>query len=106
MAEDKGKTDHDTYIILSKYTSEGRKHQRPDHARQRWEVIEHSLRNTLKGTVLSHHVTMGGYDSVVIFTLPPGQDFHLFQCIVLAQQPGDVELTILRGWDFDKFAPK
>jgi uncharacterized protein with GYD domain len=106
MVEDKAKADDDTYIVLSKYTSAGRQYARPEHARRRWEVIEHSLRNTLKGTILSHHVTMGGYDSVVIFTIPPGQDFHLFQCLVALQQPGDVEITILRGWDFDKFAPR
>lgn len=95
----------DTYIILSKYTSEGRKYARPEHARRRWEVIAASLEKTLKGKVQSHFVTQGGYDSVVTFSIPPGQDFKMFQCLTFLQEPGDVEITVLRAWDFDKYAP-
>lgn len=95
----------DTYIILSKYTPEGRKHAKPDDARRRWQVIAASLQNTLKGKVQSHYVTMGGYDSVVTFSIPPGQDFHMFQCLIGLQAPGDVEITVMRAWDFDQFAP-
>jgi len=95
----------DTYIILSKYTPAGRQYAMPIPARKRWEVIAASLQSTLKGTIHSHHVTMGGYDSVVTFSIPPGQEFHLFQCLIALQQPGDVEITVMRAWDFDTFAP-
>ena len=59
----------DTYVILSKYTSQGRKYATADQARKRWDVIAASLQSTLKGTILSHYVTLGSYDSVVTFTL-------------------------------------
>jgi uncharacterized protein with GYD domain len=95
----------DTFIILSKYTSQGRKYANPDDARKRWDVIAASLAKTLKGEVKSHYVTMGGYDSVVTFSVPPGQDFHIFQCLNFLQAPGDVEITLLRAWEFDAFAP-
>ena len=95
----------DTYVILSKYTSLGRKHAKPDHARKRWDLVAYSLQTTLKGKIHSHHVTMGGYDSVVIFSIPAGRDFQLFQCLIALQEPGDVEITIMRAWEFDTFAP-
>jgi len=50
----------DTYVILSKYTSEGWKYAGPDDARKRWEVIAASLQKTLNGKVLAHYVCMGG----------------------------------------------
>ena len=95
----------DTYVILSKYTSEGWKYAGPDDARKRWEVIAASLQKTLNGKVLAHYVCMGGYDSVVIVAIPPGQDFHILQCLRFLQQPGDVDITVLRAWEFDVFAP-
>ena len=95
----------DTFIILSKYTSQGRKYARPEHARKRWEVIAASLEKTLKGKVLSHYVTLGGYDSVVTVAIPPGQDLHMFQCLTFLQEPGDVDLTVMRAWEFDEYAP-
>jgi uncharacterized protein with GYD domain len=95
----------DTFIILSKYTSQGRKYAKPELARKRWEVIAASLEKTLKGKVQSHYVTMGGFDSVVTFSIPPGQDFHMFQCLNFLQEPGDVEITVMRAWEFDQFAP-
>ncbi len=95
----------DTFVILSKYTPEGRKYAKPDLARKRWEVIAASLKKTLNGQILSHYVTLGGYDSVVIFSIPPGQHFHMFQCLIALQEPGDVELTVMPAWDFDQFAP-
>jgi uncharacterized protein with GYD domain len=95
----------DTHIILSKYTSQGRQYVTPGAARTRWDIIAASLQNTLKGQVLSHYVTMGGYDSVVIFAIPPNQDYELFRCLTALLQPGDVEITVLRAWEFDKFAP-
>lgn len=95
----------DTYIILSKYTSQGWKYATPDDARKRWDVIAASLQKTLNGKIHAHYVTMGGYDSVVIFAIPPGQDFRFFQCLRFLQQPGDVEITALRAWEFDAFAP-
>jgi hypothetical protein len=42
---------------------------------------------------------------VVTFSIPPGQDFHMFQCLIGLQAPGDVEITVMRAWDFDQFAP-
>jgi uncharacterized protein with GYD domain len=97
----------DTYVVLMRYTSEGRKHALPEHARKRWTTIEASLRNTLKGEVLSHYVTMGAYDSIVTFRIPsePGIDFVLFQCLVYLQVPGDIEVTVMRAWEFNQFAP-
>ena len=95
----------DTFIILSKYTPEGRKYAGPDLARKRWAVIAASLEKTLQGKVLSHHVTMGNYDSVVIFAIPPGRQFQLFQCLIALQVPGDVEITVMPAWEFDTFAP-
>jgi uncharacterized protein with GYD domain len=95
----------DTFIILSNYTSEGRKHATPDRARKRWDVIATSLEKTLNGKVQSHYVTMGGYDSVVTVAIPPGQDFLFFRCLTSLQEPGDVEITVLRAWEFDEFAP-
>ncbi|HLZ01986.1 MAG TPA: GYD domain-containing protein [Bradyrhizobium sp.] len=95
----------DTFIILSKYTSEGRKYATPEAARKRWTTIAASLEKTLGGKVLSHHVTMGDYDSVVIVTIQPNQDFRMFQCLNLLQQPGDVDITVMKAWDFDQFAP-
>lgn len=95
----------DTYIILSKYTPAGRKYARPEHARKRFEVIAASLQKTLQGKVLSHYVTMGNYDSVLTFAIQPGRQFQLFQCLVGAQEPGDVEITVMPAWEFDTFAP-
>jgi uncharacterized protein with GYD domain len=95
----------DTYIILSKYTSLGWKYAAPDDARKRWDVIAASLQKTLNGTVLANYVSMGGYDSVTIIAIPPGQDFQIFQCMRFLQQPGDVEITVLRAWEFDAYAP-
>ena len=95
----------DTFVILSKYTPAGRKYANPDDARKRWAVIAASLQKTLSGKIHSHHVTMGSYDSVVIFSIPPGQQFHMFQCLIALQAPGDVEITVMPAWDFDFFAP-
>ncbi len=95
----------DTFIILSKYTSQGRKFAKPEAARKRWGVIAASLKNTLKGEVQSHYVTMGGYDSIVTVSIAPNQDFKMFQCLTALQEPGDVEISVMRAWDFDKFAP-
>jgi uncharacterized protein with GYD domain len=95
----------DTFIILSKYTSQGRKFATPEDARRRWNTIAASLENTLKGKVQSHYVTMGGYDSVVTFVIPPGQHFTLLKCLTILQEPGDVEITVLQAWEFDQFAP-
>jgi uncharacterized protein with GYD domain len=95
----------DTYVILSKYTSQGRQYATPDQARKRWDVIAASLKSTLQGTILSHYVTLGAYDSVLTFTIPPNQDFRFLQCINQLLKPGDVEITILRAWEFDQFAP-
>jgi uncharacterized protein with GYD domain len=96
----------DTYIVLLKYTSAGRRFAGPEYARRRWELIETSLKQTLKGEVLSSFVSMGEYDAVVTFSIPPHQDFHLFQCLQTLQEPGDVELTVLRAWTFEEFAGK
>ncbi len=95
----------DTYVVLMRYTSEGRKFATADHARKRWSTIEASLKNTLQGEVLSHYVTMGAYDAVVTFRIPPGRDFQLFQCLIYLQVPGDVEIAVLRAWEFNQFAP-
>ena len=95
----------DTYVVLAKYTSEGRKFATPDHARKRWDTIANSLKSTLGGELQSHYVTMGGYDAVVTFRIPPGRDFQLFQCFVYLQVPGDIEITVLRAWEFNQFAP-
>jgi uncharacterized protein with GYD domain len=98
----------DTYVVLMRYTSEGRKFATPVHARKRWTTIETSLKNTLRGEVLSHYVTMGAYDSVVTFRIPtddPERDFALFQCLIYLQVPGDIEVTVLRAWEFNQFAP-
>jgi uncharacterized protein with GYD domain len=95
----------DTFVILSKYTPAGRKYSKPDDARKRWDVIENSLKKTLGGTVIAHYVTLGPYDSVLIFAIRPSQHFQLFQCLVAAQEPGDVELTVMPAWEFNQFAP-
>jgi uncharacterized protein with GYD domain len=95
----------DTFVILSKYTPAGRKYANPNDARKRWDVIEASLKNTLGGTVIAHYVTLGPYDSVLIFAIRPAQHFHLFQCLVAAQEPGDVEITVMPAWEFNQFAP-
>lgn len=95
----------DTFIILSKYTSEGRKYDTPEAARKRWNTIAASLEKTLNGKVLAHYVAMGEYDSVVIFSIPPGQDFRVLQCLKVLQQPGDVEIKVMKAWEFDQFAP-
>jgi uncharacterized protein with GYD domain len=95
----------DTFVILSKYTPEGRKYARPDLARKRWDVIAASLQKTLGGAVLAHYVTLGPYDSLAIISIRPAQHFHMFQCLVAAQEPGDVEITVMPAWEFDQFAP-
>ena len=95
----------DTFVILSKYTPAGRKYANPDDARKRWAVIAASLQKTLNGKIHSHHVTLGSYDSVVIFSIPAGQLLHMFQCLIALQAPGDVEITVMPAWDFDVFAP-
>lgn len=95
----------DTFVILSKYTREGRKFARPEYARKRWETIAASLQKTLNGKVIANYVTMGPYDSVVIIEIPPGRQLQLFQCLIPVQEPGDVELTVMPAWEFDAFAP-
>lgn len=96
----------DTFIVLSKYTPQGRKYAKPEYARKRWEVIAASLEKTLQGKVLSHYVTMGDYDSVLTIAIPSSRHLQLFQCLIPVQEPGDVELTVMRAWEFDEFAPK
>lgn len=97
--------DTDIFIILSKYTTAGRKFAKPEYARKRFETIAASLQRTLNGRVLSHYVTLGNYDSVLTFEIPPGRQLQLYQCLVGAQEPGDVEITVMPAWEFDKYAP-
>ena len=94
----------DTFIVLAKYTSQGRKFFTPEDARKRWGLIAESLEKQ-GGNVQSHFVTMGGYDSVVTFQFPSGRDFTLFQCLNYLQAPGDIEVIVLRAWQFSQFAP-
>ena len=94
----------DTFVILSKYTPAGRKYANPDDARKRWEVIAASLQKTLNGKPLAlrhpGELRFGGD-----FSIPPGQQFQMFQCLIALQAPGDVEITVMPAWDFDFRSP-
>jgi uncharacterized protein with GYD domain len=93
----------DIYVFLVKYTQAGVKYGDAEHAKSRWQQIEASLQRTLGGRLISHYVCLGPYDGVVTLEVPPGRDFQLFQCLRGIRAVGDIELTVLRAFDFRVF---
>ena len=72
----------------------------------RLRLILASLNNTLSGTLLSLHATLGEYDFVAIVDIPAGQDLTVMDCLKALRSPGDVEITILRAFDYQKAYPE
>lgn len=93
----------DIYVFLMKYTEAGVKYADAEHSKARWKQIESSLQGTLGGKVLSHYVCTGPYDAVVTVQVKPGQDFQIFQCLRILRAVGDVEITVLRAFEFGQF---
>jgi uncharacterized protein with GYD domain len=71
----------------------------------RLRLILDSLEHTLRGRLISLHATLGEYDFVAIVDIPEGQDMIVFDCLKLMRSPGDVDLTILRAFDYRQVYP-
>jgi uncharacterized protein with GYD domain len=71
----------------------------------RLEVILASLDKTLHGNLVSLHATMGEYDFVAIVDIPKDQDLTIYDCLKALRSPGDVEITILRAFDYREAYP-
>jgi uncharacterized protein with GYD domain len=72
---------------------------------ERLQTILTSLKNTLNGRLVSLHATMGEYDFVAIVDIPEGQDKLLYSCLKALRSPGDIDLTILRAFDYQQIFP-
>lgn len=72
----------------------------------RLRVILDSLEKTLRGRLVSLHATMGEHDFVAIVDIPKDQDLTILDCLKALRSPGDVELTILRAFDYREAYPE
>jgi uncharacterized protein with GYD domain len=72
----------------------------------RLRTILDSLEKTLRGKLISLHGTMGEYDFVAIVDIPKDQDPTIFSCLKALRAPGDVELTILRAFEYRQIYPE
>jgi uncharacterized protein with GYD domain len=92
----------DKYIFLLKLV--GRFGAKSD-VESRLRLVLNSLEQTLRGRLIALHATMGEYDFVAIADIPADQDKRLFDCLVGLRGPGDVEVTILRAFDYLEIYP-
>lgn len=90
----------DTYILLISYTDEGARYILKAPARMK--TIRESLKKTLGGSLKGLYVTLGAYEIVAIFEAPKGKEEVLAKCTFKLRSVGDVRVTVLKAFEFDR----
>ncbi len=83
-----------TYILLSRFTQQGRESIKDGPARI--EVARKTL-ESLGGKIRSIHLTLGQYDSVAVVEAPDDEALARFSMVVGAR--GNVQIESLRAFD-------